>query len=322
MTMRRFPGRMVRRIDRHWLRAMVFTLVLVGLVAAGMGRDWEFAVSSTVICVAGFGFFYLVFPGGSHFGFAVANMLAVYACVFIYFREANYPDAPEAFALTAVSLPVVGFLLGCFLRRRQLPAMIRARRLHELTHLPRVSRWLPGLAAIAALSFLMPRLHMDGIGQGGALLASMLAIGVLVAWAARDVVLLMMDVAMVFESVAARMDRLVMPMVAFLTYYSLLVVVFACLYRIAEISVGTPMFMSHNKAAYLSFSEAMYFSVITLATVGYGDITPQAPLVRGLATVEVVAGLLLLLFGFGEIMRSGGPDTENRRHLRRGADEE
>jgi hypothetical protein len=36
----------------------------------------------------------------------------------------------------------------------------------------------------------------------------------------------------------------------------------------------------------------------------------------------VVAGLLLLLFGFGEIMRSGGPDTEHRRHLRRGAEDE
>jgi voltage-gated potassium channel len=82
------------------------------------------------------------------------------------------------------------------------------------------------------------------------------------------------------------------------------------------------MFLVHNRPAELSFSEAMYFSVITLATVGYGDITPAAPLVRALAMLEVVAGLLLLLFGFAEIMRSGGPDTEHRRHLRRGADEE
>jgi voltage-gated potassium channel len=322
MAPRRLSGRIVRRIDRHWLRATVFTLVLVGLVAAGMGREWQFAVSVTLICATGFGFFYLVFPGGSHFGFAVANMLAVYACVFIYFREANYADAPEPFALTAIGLPVAGFLLGCLLRRHQIPAMIRARRQHELTHLPRVSRWLPGLAAIAGLSFLVPTLHLDGIGQGVALLASMLAIAAILAWAARDVVLLLMDVAMVFETVAARLDRLVMPMVAFLTYYSLLVVVFACLYRIAEISVGTPMFLVHTRPTSLTFGEAMYFSVITLATVGYGDITPQAPLVRGLATLEVVAGLLLLLFGFGEIMRSGGPDTENRRHLRRGVEDE
>jgi voltage-gated potassium channel len=82
------------------------------------------------------------------------------------------------------------------------------------------------------------------------------------------------------------------------------------------------MFLVHTRPASLTFGEAMYFSVITLATVGYGDITPQAPLVRGLATLEVVAGLLLLLFGFGEIMRSGGPDTENRRHLRRGVEDE
>jgi voltage-gated potassium channel len=313
---------MVRRIDRQWLRATVFTLVLVGLVAAGMGRDWEFAVSSTLICAAGFGFFYLVFPGGSHFGFAVANMLAVYACVFIYFREANFPDAPEPFALTAMSLPVAGFLLGCFVRRRRIPAMIRARRAHQLITLPRVAGWLPGLGVVAALSFVVPRLHMAGLGQGTALLVCMLTIAVLVAWAARDVVLLMMDVAMVFESVAARVDRLIMPMVAFLTYYSLLVVVFACLYRIAEISGGTPMFVIHNKAVSLSFSEALYFSVITLATVGYGDITPQAPLVRGLATVEVVAGLMLLLFGFGEIMRSGGPDAEHQRDLPHRVDDE
>jgi len=67
----------------------------------------------------------------------------------------------------------------------------------------------------------------------------------------------------------------------------------------------------------LSFSDTIYFSVITLSTVGYGDITPVGPLVRALATVEVVAGLLLLLFGFAEIMRSGDPDTG--RHPPRGA---
>ena len=54
----------------------------------------------------------------------------------------------------------------------------------------------------------------------------------------------------------------------------------------------------------LSFADALYFSVITIATVGYGDITPSGALVRGLASIEVVLGLLLLLFGFSEIMRT------------------
>ena len=315
------PRRTARRIDRHWLRATTFTLLLVGLVAAAMGEDWHFSAASVGACLLGFGFFYLVFPGGSHFGVTVANMLAVYACVFVYFHEANFPDAPDAFSATSLGVPVAGFLLGCFLRRRNVAGLIRARRHHELTHLPRMSRWVPGLLVIGVLAFLEPRLNLGGLGQGIALLGLSLLIAVLVGWAARDVVLLLMDIALVFETVAARVDRLLMPVMAFLTFYSLLVVVFACFYRITEMSVGGPLFLVHDRPAELSFSDALYFSVTTLATVGYGDITPVGPAVRALATVEVVAGLLLLLFGFGEIMRSGGPDTEQRRHLRRGVDD-
>ena len=311
-----------RRIDRHWLRATAFTLVLVGLVAAAMGEDWHFSVACISACLLGFGFFYLVFPGGSHFGVTVANTLAVYACVFVYFHEANFPDAPDSFAATALGVPVAGFLLGCFLRRRQVSGLIRARRHHELTHLPRMSRWLPGLLVIGVMAFLEPRLSLGGPGQGMALLGLSLLMAALVGWAARDLVLLLMDIALVFETVTARVDRLIMPVMAFLTFYSLLVVLFACFYRIAEMSVGGPMFLVHDKPQQLGFSEALYFSVTTLATVGYGDITPVGPAVRALATIEVVAGLLLLLFGFGEIMRSGGPDTEQRRHLRRGTDDQ
>ncbi len=316
------PRHTTRRIDLHWLRATLFTLMLVGLVAAAMGEDWHFSVASIGACLVGFGFFYLVFPGGSHFGVTVANMLAVYACIFVFFHEANFPDAPDSVAATALGVPVAGFLLGCFLRRRQVAGLVRARRHHELTHLPRMSRWVPGLLVIGVLAFLVPRLNLGPLGQGAALMVTAVAIAALVGGAARDVVLLLMDIALVFETVAARVDRLIMPVMAFLTFYSLLVVVFACLYRIAEMSVGAALFLVHGHLQQLSFSEALYFSVTTLATVGYGDITPMGPLVRALATIEVVAGLLLLLFGFGEIMRSGGPDTEHRRHLRRGVDDQ
>jgi len=81
-------------------------------------------------------------------------------------------------------------------------------------------------------------------------------------------------------------------------------VVFASLYRLAEMSLGTGQFVVRGAVTNISFADALYFSVITIATVGYGDITPVGPLVRGLASIEVVAGLLLLLFGFSEIMRT------------------
>ncbi|MBN8905874.1 MAG: two pore domain potassium channel family protein, partial [Rhodospirillales bacterium] len=59
----------------------------------------------------------------------------------------------------------------------------------------------------------------------------------------------------------------------------------------------------------ISFVDALYYSVVTMATVGYGDIAPTAMLVRALSGAEVVCGLLMLLFGFSEIMRSAGPDS-------------
>ena len=52
----------------------------------------------------------------------------------------------------------------------------------------------------------------------------------------------------------------------------------------------------------LSFTECLYFSIITLSTVGYGDLVPLSPLVRLVVGVEIICGVLLLLFGFSEII--------------------
>ena len=45
-------------------------------------------------------------------------------------------------------------------------------------------------------------------------------------------------------------------------------------------------------AAGLSLSTAMYFSFVTLATLGYGDVVPRSDVARGLAVLEAVAGQL------------------------------
>lgn len=303
------------RLDLHWLRSIGFTVSLVGLVAAAIGAGWTITLGSVATSAVGFGFFYLLFPGGAHFGMTVANFLAIYACMFEFFRSTNFPQAPTALALIGLGLPVFGFLFGCFLRRRRVFAIIRAHRTRELEHLPRLTRWFLRTLLVGAASFALPQLALGPLAQGITLLVSMAAITVLVVIAVRDVVLMMIDVAAVFESVTARLDRLVLPLVAFVTFYALIIVVFACLYRIADLTNPAPQFAIHAHAARISFNDALYYSVASITTLGFGDIVPSTELVRALTGLEVVSGVLMLLFGFSEIMRGAGPDSRPRPPL-------
>ena len=50
-----------------------------------------------------------------------------------------------------------------------------------------------------------------------------------------------------------------------------------------------------------SFLQAFYFSTMTLATVGYGDIAPVAGRARALVTLEVIVGIGLLGFILGRV---------------------
>ena len=296
--------RVAGRIDRHWLHTVAFTLALVALVTLAMGADRTFAVTALATCGVGFGFFYMLFATGAHFGLVMANGLAVYVCLFAFFRDANFGRAPEAAVLVAFALPVQAFLAACYAQRAAIGRALGERHDELPKHLPRLIRWMPAAVVVGAASFVLPETGLDEMRQGQALVASMVVIALFVAIAARDLVMLLIDVTTVFESVAERAHQMVMPVFAFLTYYALVILVFTCLYRVAEMALGTGQFRVHGEIRTLSFAEALYFSIITMATVGYGDIVPEGALVRALASAEVVCGVLLLLFGFSEIMRA------------------
>lgn len=64
---------------------------------------------------------------------------------------------------------------------------------------------------------------------------------------------------------------------------------------------GTGMFMILEN---WSFIDALYFTVSTLTTVGYGDITPTLPSTRLLTTFYMALTVPLMIITFGVIAES------------------
>jgi len=50
-----------------------------------------------------------------------------------------------------------------------------------------------------------------------------------------------------------------------------------------------------------SYLDALYFSVVSLATVGYGDLTPTTPLAKGFTIFYLINGIAILLALFDRI---------------------
>jgi len=301
----------VRRLSRRyhlpagWLRSTLMTFAF-GLLVAGGVADQGTVFPYMVIGVAalGLGTLYLLFPHGLHFAFGTSAGLAVYACLFAVMGHAAFPSAPGPARAVAFLLPVLSFLVAVWRRRRSLRMVAEAAHPFDLNHLPRMARWLIPVWLVGVCSLAFPVNRLPAFEQGVAVLAAMALIAGMVAASVRGVVLLLTDMALITEELAGRASRMLIPIVAFLAMYGMLVTVFACLYRIAQGLSLHPLFHGPQGPVPLPFPDALYFSLVTQATVGYGDVTPHDDGIRLLASLQVILGQVLLLFGFAEIMRT------------------
>ncbi len=301
------------RPDRHWLAALAFTATLILLVSVAVTdvvNGFVLVMLSSVL-VSTIVFFRL-FPGSRFFSIAFANFLAVYACIFVFFVEANFAPAHFEVLLVAFALPIAAFLLGAVWRRATIRAIVTATHLQGERRFANVLLWLLPVGAIGASSFLVPGLGLGPAGYDVAVLLAMAAIAAIVLLVSSDVSTFLLDTGLLFEEFFGRISRLVVPAFAFLTFYSLLVIVFGACYRIVDRLSVEPLFRIDGALKHVSFPEALYFSIVTLSTVGYGDIVPATSLTRVIAALQIVSGVLLLLFGFSEII-AYGRDRERRR---------
>jgi hypothetical protein len=75
-----------------------------------------------------------------------------------------------------------------------------------------------------------------------------------------------------------------------LVVYILIGVLFGLGYTSVEVANPDAFAQGHQ-----GVSGAMYFSFVTLATLGYGDVSPRADLMRALAVAEAIIGQLYLV---------------------------
>lgn len=294
----------MKKPSRHWIGAEIFTLCIVVLiVAAAGGGQSPFLFVMMAVIVVGVALFYLLFPGSYLFSISLANCLALYLCIFVFLLETNFRNASGFAIQIGFAMPVFAFIGGSLLYRRQIRKIVTTTHYKGQKELVRGLIWLLPLAAIGTATFAIPRLGLDPKEVNLALILAMAMVALVVLLTSHGLSSFMLHSGLVFEQFFERITRVIVPAFAFLTFYSLLIIVFACVFRIVDLYVPGQHFNFNGAPYEISFSESLYFSIVSMSTLGYGDITPVSGLVRAVVGVQIVAGVLLLLFGFSEIMR-------------------
>lgn len=291
---------------RGGLTSAAITLALMLPVAFAVAdHGWLFATAAFGVSCLAVAALCIALPHGSLFALGVVTGIAVYICLYVVIGRSAFPAILWWADPVAFAMPVLSFAALCVLRRREFPAPGPAELdgVADMAHLSRFGRWLTWCAALGILCLGLPLNRLSPEGQTAALLTAMAVLSAISLRSMRDVVRLLADVAGILANVAARMRFLAAPMVTYTLLFSLLAVAFGCFYRIADGLSQRPLFQKFGQTARLDFSETLHFSIVTLATVGYGDILPIDDGVRLLATIQMIIGQLLLLFGFAEIMR-------------------
>jgi voltage-gated potassium channel len=300
-------------VTRYTVAPLVATAGLLGVVALVLGiAEGYLAVVMIASVIVFVGSFHYGLRGGRAFAFALANLIGTYACIFLFFVESNFARVSVVILSVGFLMPLVAFLLGSLRRRREIHGLILAGRRRQEAELAHVLLWLVPVFVIGAATFLVPQPAAGAGIEAAVFTGAMLAISLIVFIVSHDVAIFLLDTGLLFEAFFERMRRLVIPAFAFLTFYSLLVMLFASFYTIMDHVGSVPNFRIDGVIRPLTFPESLYFSVTTLSTVGYGDISPATNLVRFITALEIVCGVLLLLFGFNEIFSFA--QGQARRH--------
>jgi len=95
--------------------------------------------------------------------------------------------------------------------------------------------------------------------------------------------------------------------------------IFVFLFSVLSLVIifGTLMYVIEGKspeAGFTSIPQSIYWAIVTLTTVGYGDIAPLTPLGRALAAVVMILGYAIIAVPTGIVTAQMTSELEAKRH--------
>jgi len=275
-------------------------LFFVAVATAGINSPLFLAILlSAALAIAAI---QAMFPVSHLFSIAFANLIAVYVAIFSLFVEEVFHGLGDALLAIGFALPILAFVGGCWLRRDQVRAVVAHPAIRSERRMLGAFLWLFPTFVIGGGVVLLSHLAEPVANTPAVLIGAMALIGLIVFSVSRDVAIFLVDSGLLFEEFFHRISQLVIPAFAFLTFYSLLVILFASIFHILSQYTADAHFAVDGVPRALTFSESIYFSIVSMSTVGYGDIVPHSSLARVLASIEIVCGFMLLLFGVSELL--------------------
>ncbi|MGI9418209.1 MAG: potassium channel family protein [Geminicoccaceae bacterium] len=282
--------------DRVSWSGIAYTVLLLALITTALHID-SLLMSSAVVASAAAvtGVVHRCLPESPILPLVLANAIGVYACAFVFVVEILFPETGDLAAFASYLIPLVGFTAGLLLNRD------RSR--SSDTGIDGGAIWC-GLS-IALIASSLALLHVDGFDDflpTFALFGFAIGLGGVAYLSSQTIADFMTETGDLFRDFFATIRELVRPAYAFFTFYLLFVIVFASLYSIIDYVSMAPHFSIQGELRDIRFLEAIYFSLITFSTVGYGDMTPVSHAARIVVTIQVLTGVVLTLFGFFAIM--------------------
>ncbi|MCX7355756.1 MAG: ion channel [Alphaproteobacteria bacterium] len=291
------------RPRHHSLTAFALSAILILLVASSVAETVNYFYLVVIgVVAASVAIFTILFPTFYFFSIALANFLAVYTCVFTFIRLTAFSTLDDWVVHVGFAMPVMAFVAGSIWHRRAIRAIVQAAEAGGRPRFLRIFTSLAPLVFITSLAFFVPIYGVSHEIENALFLLKMVVASAVVLLASRYVAIFLLDAGLLFEGFFAHAGRLLLPAFAFLTFYSLIVIVFACIYRILDRFSKHGLFEILGHVEKISFPQAVYYSIATISALGTGDILPTHDIVRIVTVIEVICGVMLLMFGVSELM--------------------